>query len=55
MNASAQVEIRRARPDELAEVAELYWRTWHETQAQLEPKEVAESRPLAIFERRIAG
>jgi GNAT superfamily N-acetyltransferase len=51
----AELEIRRARQDELADVAALYWRTWHETQAPLEPPEVGESRPLAFFMRRATG
>jgi len=55
MGALAQIEIRRATSEELPAIARLYWRTWHETQAPLEPQEVADSRPLAFFEERVAG
>lgn len=55
MGTLARVEIRRARTDERSDVALLYWQTWHETQAAREPPEVGASRPLAFFEKRVAG
>ena len=55
MGAPAQIDIRRARADELGEVAGLYWRTWHESQASIEPPEIAASRPPDFFENRVAG
>ena len=53
MGALAQINIRPAHDDERIAVAELYWRTWHETQASLEPPEIVEARPLAFFEKRV--
>lgn len=55
MGGSAQLEIRPARPDDLDAVAELYWRSWHESQARLEPPEIAAMRPLGFFENRVTG
>lgn len=55
MGALAHVDIRPARDDERKAVAALYWRTWHETQASLEPPEIVETRPLGFFDKRVAS
>ena len=58
MGVSADIEIRRVRPEELDAVAELYWRTWHESQAK--PGATGNSREpdpdvLRAPRRRLAG
>jgi GNAT superfamily N-acetyltransferase len=48
------IELSPLRPDDAADVALLFHRLWHETQAPLQDPRMARHRTLAFFEKRVA-